>query len=80
MECHIWDIYGNSKSVENFLQILAKLLIEKMFTNRSVSRHVSDRVFIGFLCVMSSFSAAAVEVMNSDKPSHLLSIILWCNI
>ena len=76
MECHIWDIYGNSKSVENFLQILAKLLIEKMFTNRSVSRHVSDRV----LCVMSFFSAAAVEVMNSDKPSHLLSIILWCNI
>ena len=76
MECHIWDIYGNSKSVENFLQILAKLLIEKMFTNRSVSRHVSDRV----LCVMSSFSAAAVEVMNSDKPSHLLSIILLCNI
>ena len=50
----------------------------KMFTNRPVSHYVSDRMYIHVLGVC--VSAAAVEVMNSDKPSHLLSIILWCNI
>ena len=46
-----------------------------MSTTGRVSRHVSSRFYWIFLCKELHFSAAAVEVMNSDKPSHLLSII-----
>ena len=51
-----------------------------MSTTVRVSRHVSSRFYWIFLCKELHFSAAAVEVMNSDKPSHLLSIIPVVNL